>query len=125
MTETSEKFAKGTELFTAVYGQQVPLPANAAAHPFQQLMMENLFCDIWGRSAMSIRDRRLILIGVIAVIADSPMLIEIQLRAALEKRELEREQLREIPIILTQYIGYPRTVPVMQTVEKILADTAE
>lgn len=124
MTETSEKFAKGLELFSAVYGQQVALPANATAHPFQQLMMENLFCDIWGRSAMSIRDRRLILIGVIAAIADSPMLIEIQLRAALEKGELEREQLREIPIILTQYIGYPRTVPVMQTVEKILTDTA-
>jgi 4-carboxymuconolactone decarboxylase len=114
------RLEKGLQVFAQVYGSQVSVPPDMVALPFQRLMLENLFADIWGREAMSIRDRRLILIGVIAATADAS-LIDTQLRAALEKGELTRDQLREIPLILTQYIGYPRTVPVMMVVEKILA----
>lgn len=125
MSDDEARRQKGREMFQAVYGQQVPWRPEMEALPFQQLMLENLFGDVWGREAMSIRDRRLIIIGCIAAMAPDPsMLIEIQLKSALERGELTRDQLREIPIILTQYIGYPRTVPVMQTVEKVLADTA-
>ncbi|MFN8625925.1 MAG: carboxymuconolactone decarboxylase family protein [Candidatus Binatia bacterium] len=114
---------KGKAMFDAVYGGVLPTPSDSDL-PFQNLMLDNLFADIWSREAMSIRDRRLIVIGVIAATADAS-LIEIQLKAALAKGELQREQLREIPVILTQYIGYPRTVPVMYAVEKVLAETAK
>jgi 4-carboxymuconolactone decarboxylase len=113
----------GKAMFEAVYGGVLPVPPGADDSPFQGLMLDNLFSEVWGREAMSIRDRRLIIIGVIAATADAS-LIEIQLKAALKKGELQREQLREIPVILTQYIGYPRTVPVMYAVEKVLAETA-
>ncbi|MBP1687378.1 MAG: 4-carboxymuconolactone decarboxylase [Deltaproteobacteria bacterium] len=113
---------KGKAMFDAVYGGVLPVPPDRDL-PFQNLMLDNLFSEVWGREAMSIRDRRLIIIGVIAATADAS-LIEIQLKAALKKGELQREQLREIPVILTQYIGYPRTVPVMYAVEKVLAETA-
>jgi 4-carboxymuconolactone decarboxylase len=122
MSDTNDRFEGGKQMFGEVYGAQVPLPGNAAEHPFQRLMLENLFNDIWGRDTMSVRDRRLILIGVIAAVAGDPsMLLEIQFKSAIEKGELKAEQLREIPLLLTQYIGYPRTVPVMYTVEKVLA----
>ena len=123
MSDEDERMAKGRAMFKEVYGDVVAVPDNAADAPFQQLMLKNLFGEIWSRGTMSIRDRRLIIMGVIAAIADSSIL-EIQLRTALEKGELERDQLREIPLILTQYIGYPRTVPVMYAVEKVLAATA-
>lgn len=120
----SSRLDKGKEMFSAVYGKNVPLPQGSAYTPFTELMLTNLFGDVWGRETMSVRDRRLILIGAIAALAPDPsMLIEIQLKAALDNGELQREQLREIAIILTQYIGYPRTVPVMQTIEKVLVDT--
>jgi 4-carboxymuconolactone decarboxylase len=51
--------------------------------------------------------------------------MEIQLRSALANGELTREQLPEIPIFLTQYIGYPRTVKVNEVVKKILAEPAK
>jgi 4-carboxymuconolactone decarboxylase len=124
MSDKTDRFEGGKKMFGEVYGSQVPLPGNAADHPFQRMMLENLFNDIWGRETMSVRDRRLILIGVIAAVTGDPsMLLEIQFKAAMEKGELKAEQLREIPLILTQYLGYPRTIPVMMTVEKILAES--
>jgi len=124
MESDKTRLDKGREMFEAVYGDTAKLPDNVETNPFQRLMLENLFSEIWGRDAMSVRDRRLIIIGVIAAIAPDPaMLIEIQMRAALGRGELTREQLREIPLLLTQYVGYPRTVPVMHTIEKILADS--
>lgn len=119
---SDDRREKGKAMFDAVYGGVLPVPPDSDL-PFQNLMLDNLFADVWGREAMSVRDRRLIIIGVIAATADAS-LIEIQLKAALKKGELQREQLREIPVILTQYIGYPRTVPVMYAVEKVLAETA-
>ena len=124
MESDKTRLDKGREMFEAVYGDTAKLPDNVETNPFQRLMLENLFSEIWGRDAMSVRDRRLIIIGVIAAIAPDPaMLIEIQMRAALGRGELTREQLREIPLLLTQYVGYPRTVPVMHTIEKILAES--
>ncbi len=121
---SDERREKGKAMFEAVYGGVLPVPSGADESPFQSLMLDNLFSEVWGREKMSIRDRRLIIIGVIAATADSS-LIEVQLKAALKKGELQRDQLRESPLILTQYIGYPRTVPVMFAVEKVLAATAE
>jgi 4-carboxymuconolactone decarboxylase len=117
----SSRMAKGLEIFKELYGDQVTIPPGAEAQPFTRLMLENLFAEVWSRDGMPIRDRRLILIGAIAASADVS-LAEIQMRAAVEKGELKREQLREIPVLLTQYIGYPRTVPLMYAVERILAD---
>ncbi|MDB5583610.1 MAG: carboxymuconolactone decarboxylase family protein [Bradyrhizobium sp.] len=125
MTSDKGRLDKGLEMFREVYGTQVPVPENAETSPFHSLMIENLFGEIWSREAMSIRDRRLILIGVIAGVGADMMLLEIQLKSALEKGELQREQLREIPILLTQYVGYPKTVPIMFAVEKVLAATAD
>jgi 4-carboxymuconolactone decarboxylase len=124
MSADDERLQRGVEMMRQVYGDVVPVPQGSNNMPFQNLMLKNLFADVWGRDAMSIRDRRLVVIGAIAAIADVS-LIEIQLRAALANGELQRDQLREIPLILTQYIGYPRTVPVMMTVERLLAETAD
>jgi 4-carboxymuconolactone decarboxylase len=121
MTDKS-RLEKGLEMFAEVYAGQVQIPPGAEEAPFQSLMLENLFGEIWSRDAMSIRDRRLILMGVLAGVGADTMLLEIQLKAALAKGELQPEQLREIPIILTQYIGYPKTVPVMFAVEKVLGE---
>jgi 4-carboxymuconolactone decarboxylase len=123
MSNADDRLEKGLEMMKKVYGENVTVDAAALEVPFQNIMLKNLFAEIWIREAMSIRDRRLIIIGVIAATADAS-LIEIQLKSALNLGELERDQLREIPLILTQYIGYPRTVPVMYAVEKILRETA-
>jgi 4-carboxymuconolactone decarboxylase len=127
MAEGDTRLEKGLDMFETVYGGQLPRPpSDTDFNPFQRLMMENLFGDVWSREAMSVRDRRLIVIGCIAALAPDPtMLIDIQIRAALARGELTRDQLREIPVILTQYVGYPRTVPVMMAIEAILQETGK
>ena len=123
MARQVSRLEKGQAVFDKVYGGVLSLPAEQMDSDFSKLMLENVFADVWGRETMSIRDRRLILIGIVAAIADASIM-EIQLKSALKKGELTREQLLEIPIFLTQYIGYPRNVPVNAAVRKVLAETA-
>ena len=70
--------------------------------------IDHLFAEVWSRPGMSIRDRRLVLIGIIAAQAEVETL-EIQLRAALHKGELTTDDVREIVVLLPYYIGYPRS----------------
>jgi 4-carboxymuconolactone decarboxylase len=68
---------------------------------------EHLFGDIWNREGLSVRDRRLMLFGVIAALGETSVL-PVQLNAALARDEVTPDQLREIAIFLTHYVGWPR-----------------
>lgn len=68
---------------------------------------EHLFGDIWNREGLTIRERRLLLFGVIAALGETSVL-PVQLDAALARDEFTPDQLREIAIFLTQYVGWPR-----------------
>ena len=121
MNEGSRRTAIGREVLKQVYGDRVTIPANAEEIPFWNLMLGSTFADMWGRDEMSIRDRRLILIGCIAAVA-STGLMEIQLNAALDKEELNLKQLREIPVLLHHYIGLPRASETMTLVERLISE---
>ena len=87
---------------------------------FFDLMIENLFCDVWTRPALSQRDRRLVMMGAICALGES-MTFGIQAKAALKNDELSAEQLREVLIHMTQYAGYPRVAPLVGVVEQQIA----
>lgn len=97
---------KGVELFGEVYAGDVQLPPGDAS-PFIDYMLETLFGTLWADETLSIRDRRLLLIGVITALGDTTTL-EIQLKAALKRGELRADQLDALTTFLTQYVGYPR-----------------
>lgn len=67
---------------------------------------DHLFADVWRREGLSVRDRRLLLLGALA---GQGMLdvAEIQVGAALDNAELDEHQLREIAIFLCHYVGWP------------------
>lgn len=67
---------------------------------------EHLFGDIWNREGLTIRDRRLLLFGAITALGAWHVL-PVQLNAALAREEFTADQLREIAIFLTQYVGWP------------------
>jgi len=98
---------KGVELFDQVYSGDVgPLP-RAGDSRFIDYMLETLFGTLWADGTLSIRERRLLLIGAIAALGDATTL-KIQLRAALKGGELTPQQVEAATIFLTQYVGYPR-----------------
>ena len=99
--------AKGAAMFQTVYCGDLPAPPPAGSSRFIDFMLETLFGTLWAdEQTLSIRDRRLLLIGAIAAIGDDATLT-IQARSALKRGELEPAQLEAISVFLTQYVGYP------------------
>jgi 4-carboxymuconolactone decarboxylase len=90
---------------------------------FFDVMLEQLFGEVWTRPALSLRDRRLITMGVIAALGERDT-FAIQVRSALKNGELTPDQLREMLIHLAPYAGYPRTAGLVSEVEKMIAEHA-
>ena len=93
---------KGLEKMNEVYGWEMPdMPGEYFA-----LTVDHLFGTIWSRPGLSMRDRRMMLLGVLAA-QGMEELMEVQANAILHNEELTREELREIAIFLTHYVGFP------------------
>ncbi|MGV9615761.1 carboxymuconolactone decarboxylase family protein [Nocardia xishanensis] len=67
---------------------------------------DHLFANVWSRPGLTVRDRRLLLLG--ALTAQGSMdTAGIQIGAALRNEELTEEQLHEIALFLCHYVGWP------------------
>lgn len=122
MSDSKERRARGAKMMGEVYmGMLSADPEKPTGDPFFDLMIENLFGEIWSRDVLSIRDRRLFLMGAIASQAQTDV-YEMQCMAALKGGELTPEQLREFTILMTQYIGYPKTTAMRSATEKAIAN---
>lgn len=111
-----ERRQRGIEMMKRVYGWDI----SDAQGVFTELTVDHLFGEIWAREGLSIRERRLLLIGLL-VGAGSDDVVELQLDAALRIGEMEPGELREIVVFLSYYAGWPRGAKLNQIVEKLLA----
>ena len=60
-----DTYERGVAMVTEIYQGEVPaLPEGTMA--FNDVMMRSLFAEVWDRDVLSIRDRRLLIMGVIA-----------------------------------------------------------
>lgn len=113
---------RGREVMDAVYGAgAVPLPPpGTELPPYVQSTIDVLFADIWTRGALSVRDRRLLVLGANAQVMRAD-LIEVLAFGALVNQELTPEQLREAVLHLAFYVGWPRATALSQGIEKAIA----
>jgi len=118
-----DRWERGYEKFQQVYCGDVVAPPRGT-NDFFDLMMENLFCDVWTRPQLSQRDRRLVMLGAIAALGEQ-MTFGIQVKAALKNDELTPEQVREILIHMSQYAGYPRVAGLIAETEGKIAEVAK
>jgi 4-carboxymuconolactone decarboxylase len=102
-----------------VYAGDVVTPPRGNA--FTDIMLETLFAEVWTRDVLSMRDRRLLLLGSILALGEG-MTFGIQSKAALKNGELTPEQLREVLVFLVHYVGYPRGAGLAGVVEEIIAE---
>ncbi len=115
----SERRRRGEEMIKKVYAGDVAVgPPGASA--FGDLMLEQLFAEVWTREALSVRDRRLVLLGIIAALGEQ-MTFQIQAKAALKNGELTPEQIREVLITIANYAGYPRAAGLIGPTEQTIA----
>ena len=119
----AERHARGIQAIEDVYAGQVPI-APRGTSDFLDLMVEGVFAEVWTRKTLPIRDRRLLVMGVIAAVGDASTW-KIQARAALENGELDADQVRETLIQLAQYAGYPRVAQMVAATEQAIAEWSE
>jgi 4-carboxymuconolactone decarboxylase len=113
-----ERRKRGEQAFDAVYGGIIELPPAGERDAFLDTMLGQLFAEVWSREALSVRDRRLLVMGAIAALGERE-LFGFQARAALAKGELTREQVDEVVLTLAQYVGYPRASGVRAVVKAL------
>lgn len=87
---------------------------------FFALTVDHLFGDIWSRPGLSMRDKRLITLAVGTALG-LPDLAEIQVNAALENEEMTADELREMAIFITHYVGFPLGSGFNGVVERVAA----
>jgi len=101
--ETSPQRQKGLDMMSRVYGWDMQDgPGDFFAHTADQL-----FGEVWTREKLSLRDRRLLLLGALAATGQVDV-AEIQAGAALGNGELDGDDLLEIALFLCYYIGWPQ-----------------
>ncbi|MGN6724168.1 MAG: carboxymuconolactone decarboxylase family protein [Marmoricola sp.] len=91
---------------------------------FFRYTADHLFADIWNRPGLSDRDRRLLLIGMLAGQGADDVL-GIQVPAALANGELDAAALREIVIFISHYAGWPNGARLNSVVENAIAKAAK
>ncbi|GAB4582529.1 carboxymuconolactone decarboxylase family protein [Nocardia sp. IFM 10818] len=113
---TDERRQRGLKKMTEVYGWE--FQDGPGAH--FAVTADHLFADIWSRPGLSIRDRRLLLLGALTAqgLFD---IAEIQIGAALRNDELDEEQLREIALFLCHYAGWPAGTKLDGVIGKVIA----
>lgn len=114
---------RGVEMMKKVYAGDVVTPPPGVM-PFSDLMLEQLFAEVWTREELSVRDRRLVLLGIIAALGEKDT-FQIQVRAAVKNAELTPTQVREVLITVANYAGYPRAAGLIGPTEQTLAQVAK
>lgn len=114
--------AAGMAKMEEVYGFSVDpdqIPGRYVA-----MTVDHLFGSVWTSDELDVRDRRLMTIGVLATMGRNELL-DIQFDRALERDELTVDQLREIVVHLTHYIGWPMSTEMNRTAENVIARRAK
>ncbi|SEP48634.1 carboxymuconolactone decarboxylase family protein [Amycolatopsis saalfeldensis] len=109
----------GRKMMDQVYGEGFSENLPVAATPMLEKTVDHLFGEIWSRPGLSVRDRRLLVLGATAALGRAD-LIRIQVEGALANGELTAEQLREAVLHLHYYVGWGNGTQVHNGVEAAL-----
>jgi 4-carboxymuconolactone decarboxylase len=111
-----ERRRRGLEKMEQVYGFEM----SDGPGDFFGYTADHLFADIWRRPGLSDRDRRLLLIGMLAGQGAQDVLT-IQVPAAYRSGDLDEAALREIVVFLSHYAGWPVGARLNNLVEETIA----
>lgn len=99
--------AKGAEMYQKVLGK--PAPPATPDKPLtgvRELAMSHLFAQVWSREGLSIRDRRLVTIALLASQGRTDQL-QAHLRGArLGEGKLSEEEIQELMVQVAHYAGW-------------------
>ena len=120
MTE-DEMIARGKEMFAKCYGDVLPAPKRIDPKGYWGLSMK-MFNDFWGDERLSFREKRLVVLGVMAGRGGDPGAFLTHAKSALGNGEMSADELRAVVTMTLPYAGYPNTSPLHFALEKFLAE---
>src|SRR3546814_17021381 len=101
--DSNDRWAKGLDVVDQVYGPgSREMMKGSEDFPFVAETVNHVFGDIWAMPGLSIRDKRLLVIGATTMLG-RPDLIEVQVGGAIANDELTDAQLNEIPLLMLLY----------------------
>jgi 4-carboxymuconolactone decarboxylase len=115
-----ERRQRGLAKMSEVYGWDV----RDGPGDFFGITVDHLFAEIWTRPGLTVRDRRLLLLGLLTGEGLQDV-ADIQIGAALRAGELTADELREVAIFLTHYAGWPKGARLSMQVEKLISQQKE
>jgi 4-carboxymuconolactone decarboxylase len=121
MTE-EERIRRGQECFKKVHGDALQV-YKAGAGVYSDMALRNIYNDVWGREVMSVRERRLAVMGALAAMGVMSA-VEKHLRSILSLNERSWEEIQEIGIALSPYIGAARAGDFLELVSRLKAEAA-
>jgi 4-carboxymuconolactone decarboxylase len=80
---------------------------------------ERQFADLWSRTVLSVRERRLLLLGLLVGQGLDDM-TRAELDTALRTGDLSESELREVVVFLTHYAGWTRGSRLNDQVEELI-----
>lgn len=117
-----ERRARGEEMLKEVYAGDVVAPGEGYA--FTDVMLSQLFAELWTRDTLSMRDKRILLLGIIAEKGEATT-FKIQAKASLKRGEMTPDEARELLLFIAQYAGYPRAAGMLAPLEEAIAEAGQ
>lgn len=110
--------AAGMAKMDAVY--HFAVDPDAVEGDFVAYTVDHLFGDVWCRPGLELGQRRLLTIGVLAALGQTDLL-DVQFDNALANGELDEDQVREVVLHLTHYVGWPLATGLNASAERVIA----
>jgi len=114
-----ERRALGEKTIKDVYAGDVIVGPEGYA--FSDIMLKQLFAELWTRETLSMRDKRILLLGIIAEKGETTT-FKIQIKASLKRGEIKPEEAREFLLFIAQYAGYPRAAAMLLPTAEAIAE---
>jgi 4-carboxymuconolactone decarboxylase len=118
---------KGNAMWSEVMGS-LPAPAAAPVGSLDDLALKVVFGGLWSRPGLSIRDRRLINLTLLAMLGRDDI-TPFHVRAALESGDLDSAEIEELGVQLAFYAGWPLATSFLllarREVQKLAAESVD
>ena len=114
----NDRWELGAKTIKDVYAGDV-ITAPKGMMDFSDVMLEQVFAELWTRDTLSMRDKRILLLGIIAEKGE-PATFKIQAKASLKRGEMTPEELRELLLFIAPYAGYPRAAALVMPIEEAI-----
>lgn len=120
----SDKYAKGLQIRSQVLGEDYVRRSVESAddfnRPLQELVTEYCWGHVWGREGLSLQQRSMINLAMIAAL-NRPHELKLHVRGAL-RNGLSREQIRETLLQVGIYCGVPAAVDSFRIAREAFAE---